>query len=78
MGSILRITKKEFTKKVHDKINSKQCERFIEAILDVCEDMEIEPGSVKPLLDQVIKSRISAEAQELNLIPKSTKIPLGD
>jgi hypothetical protein len=48
----------------------------MEAILEVCEEHGIEPDSIASLLSQPIKEKIQQEAEDLNLLPKSGRLPV--
>ena len=48
----------------------------MDAILQVCEDNEIDPRDVKKLLSDSIKGKVEAEAMDRNLIPKMGQLPI--
>jgi len=48
----------------------------MDAIVHYCENNELEIESAAKLINSIIKSKIEAEAQELNFLPKSSKLPL--
>ena len=49
---------------------------YMDAIVHYCENNELEIESAAKLINSIIKSKIEAEAQELNFLPKSSKLPL--
>jgi hypothetical protein len=49
---------------------------YMEAVLEFCEQRQLEPEAILPLMNDKIKTAIGAEAQRLNLIPKSNQLPL--
>ena len=49
---------------------------YMDAIVHYCENNELEIESAAKLINSIIKSKIEAEAQELNFLPKTSKLPL--
>ncbi len=49
---------------------------YIDAVLAVCEKFGIEPQVAAKFLNKPIIQKIKTEGQELNLLPKKTKLPL--
>ena len=47
-----------------------------EALLDYCENKGIEPVAVASMITSSLKSKIQAEAEEMNLLKKSPKLPV--
>ena len=47
---------------------------YMEAILLVCSDNNIEPEDVKKFISPVIKDKLEAEAMSLNFLPKTNSI----
>ena len=55
------------------------CEKsisYMDAIVHYCENNELEVESAAKLINTIIKSKIECEAQELNFLPKTAKLPL--
>ena len=52
-----------------------KCNRM-DAILQHCKDTGLEVEVASTLISAALKSRIKEEAQELNLIKKSSKLPI--
>jgi hypothetical protein len=48
----------------------------MDAIVHYCENNELEIESAAKLINSIIKSKIECEAQELNFLPKGSKLPL--
>ena len=48
----------------------------MDAILEHCKDTGLEIEVASTLISPALKARIKEEAQELNLIKKSSKLPL--
>ncbi len=49
---------------------------YIDAVIAVCERYGIEPQVAAKFLNKPIIEKIKAEGQELNLLPKNTKLPV--
>ena len=49
---------------------------YIDAVIAVCEKFGIEPQVAAKFLTKPIIEKIKTEGQELNLLPKKTKLPL--
>lgn len=49
---------------------------YIDAIIQACEELEIEPELAAKLLPKPIKEKLEQEAAHLNLIPKKSKLPI--
>jgi hypothetical protein len=49
---------------------------YIDAVIAVCEQFGIEPQVAAKFLNKPIIEKIKAEGQELNLLPKKTRLPV--
>ena len=49
---------------------------YIDAVLAVCEQFGLEPQVAAKFLNKPIIEKIKAEGQELNLLPKKTRLPV--
>ena len=49
---------------------------FMEMLMEYCEEKEIDPVAIASMLSSSLKEKIRAEAEELNLLKKSGKLPL--
>lgn len=47
-----------------------------EALLDYCENKGIEPVAVATMITSSLKAKIQAEAEEMNLLKKTPKLPV--
>ena len=63
------LTKNKFTKLIESTVNELNIP-YMEAILHVCEKNDIEPEDVRKFISPVIKSKVEAEAMQLNFLPK--------
>ena len=66
----------EFCKEVERLVANGTYDTYIDAILYVCEINEMEPFMAARLLSEPIKEKIQKEGQDINLLPKSTELPL--
>ena len=49
---------------------------YMDAVLHYAQTSEIEPEAMAKMLNQAIKDKIEVEAQSLNMLKKTTKLPL--
>ena len=49
---------------------------YMEAVLDYANNSEIEPEAMAKMLNQSIKDKIEVEAQDLNMLKKTGKLPI--
>ena len=49
---------------------------YIEAVLELCEENNIEPQVAAKFLTQPIIEKLENEGQESNLLPKGARLPL--
>jgi len=68
------MTKKRFSEAVEKQVKSLSVP-WMDAVIIVCENNEIDPSEVNRLLSDSIKGKIEAEAMKLNLIPKGNELP---
>lgn len=68
---------KNINEKILDKINENDGS-YIQTILDICEQHNIEPNQIAKYLSKPILERIRVEAEEKHLLPTEhkTKLPL--
>ena len=64
---------KTFSKRVEEKV-LQSGEGYIESIKNLCDEMEIEPELAAKYLSQPIIEKIKAEAEDINLMPKTPKL----
>jgi|TARA_Y100000310_G_scaffold63004_1_gene58278 hypothetical protein len=58
-----------------EKLVMKTRMKYIDAILYYCDETNIEPETAASLLTSSMKYKISLEAEDLNLLPKVTRLP---
>lgn len=49
---------------------------YMESLMEYCEEKSIEPIAVASMISSSLKEKIRAEAEEMNLLKKSPKLPL--
>ena len=49
---------------------------YMDAVLHFCDENKIDPAEVGKLISKPLKEKITLEAQELNLLAKTGKLPL--
>jgi uncharacterized protein YdhG (YjbR/CyaY superfamily) len=67
------LNKSRFSKMIEATVAEKAI-GYMEAILLVCSDNNIEPEDVKKFISPVIKDKLEAEAMSLNFLPKTNSI----
>ena len=67
------LNKPHFTKMVENKVlDTKQS--YIDAVIDLCDKLDLDPTDVKKFISPVIQRKIEAEAMTLNLIPRQNTL----
>jgi hypothetical protein len=66
---------KEFSLKIENLVQSKKTLSYMDAVLFFCEENDIDPSTVANLISKSIKDKITVEAQNLNYIPKTGRLP---
>ena len=67
------LNKPNFTKMVETTVlDTKQS--YMDAVLDLCNRLDIDPIDVKKFVSPVIQGKIEAEAMTLNLIPRQNPL----
>jgi len=56
-------------------IKKKNCS-YMEAVLQICEVHAVDPSYIAKHLSKPIIEKIRAEAQSLNFLPKSSRLPI--
>jgi hypothetical protein len=49
---------------------------YIEAIIDICEENNLEPEDIAKYINGIIKDKLEAEARSLNFLPRQNTLPL--
>jgi len=48
----------------------------MDAIVSYCEERNIDTSTVGPLINKALKEKVALECQALNLLPKTSELPL--
>lgn len=64
---------KDLTRRIENKVKSTNC-GYIEAVIDSCTEMHIEPELAAKYLNKPIKEKIRVEGEQINLLPKTPKL----
>jgi nitrate/TMAO reductase-like tetraheme cytochrome c subunit len=75
MGASFKLNKHEFNRKIEEYKQSQNV-TYIQAILSVCERENIEPDTIGKIISKDIKEKVDLEGQQLNLRPKTAKLPI--
>ena len=59
-----------------EKRASKKKITHMEAVLDYCNEKEIEPDQITHLINRNLKDKIKMNAQDLNFLPKTATLPV--
>ena len=68
-------TSSEFYIKIQELVNDTRLS-YMDAILYYCEQNGMEPESIAQLVNGKLKAQIREEAEELNFLPKTAKLPI--
>lgn len=67
------ITKASFTRLIEELVHNQNM-GYIEAVLHICDERQIDPSDVGKVISPSIKSKIEAEAMSHNLLPKTNSL----
>jgi len=67
---------KEFSLKIEHIVKERKGISHMDAVLLYCEQNDIDPSTVAPLLTKTLKDKIAIEAQNLNYLPKTGQLPV--
>lgn len=59
-----------------EKIVKKKSCSYMDAVLQICEKHNIDPSYIAKHLSKPVVEKIKAEAQSLNFLPKSSRLPI--
>ena len=68
---------KEFSLKIENIVKEKKCSHM-DAVILYCEELEVDPGTVKTLISKSLKEKIKLEAMNLKMLkfPKCGMLPI--
>ena len=67
---------KEFSLQIEQIVKERKGISYMDAVLLYCEQNDIDPSTVAPLLTKTLKDKIAIEAQNLNYLPKTGQLPV--
>ena len=67
------LTKKKFSEEVEEEVYMKDIS-YMEAVVSICEKLDIDEEKANKFLLPQIKSKIEAEARDLNFLPRRGKL----
>jgi len=74
--AVMIITPSKFALLIEDYVKDKKMS-YMEAVVLYCEENNIDPSNVKPLINKHLKEKIAYEAQSLNMLKdKTAKLPI--
>jgi len=69
------LTKVKFAKQVED-IVQKDNHSYIDAVIKICEENEVDLEDARKFISPIIKNKIEAEAMNLNFLPRQNTLPV--
>ena len=69
------MTPKQFALQIEKRASKKKI-THMEAVLDYCNEKEIEPDQITHLINRNLKDKIKMNAQDLNFLPKTATLPV--
>ncbi len=70
------VTKKDFSKLIENYVREKGGS-YLDAIVNQCEEFDIEPALIAKYLNKPIIEKLRIEGEDINLIPKvKSKLPI--
>ena len=69
------MTPKQFALVIEKRASQKKISHM-DAVLDYCNEKEIEPDQITHLINRTLKDKIKMNAQDLNFLPKTATLPI--
>lgn len=69
------LSKAKFAKLIEDTVH-KHKSTYMDAVIHVCEQYNVEVEEVRKFITPIIKDKIEAEAMRLNFLPKLNTLPI--
>lgn len=69
------LTKSKFAQLIEHAV-TKQKLTYMDAVIHLCEQHEVELEEVRKFISPVIKGKIEAEAMRLNFLPRGNQLPI--
>jgi hypothetical protein len=77
MSEAVFLNKSKFSRMVETTVFGKKLS-YMDAVIDVCEETNIEPEDVKKFLNGVIVEKLEGEAMNLNYLPRQNSLPFEE
>ena len=74
MDSSKFLTKTKFTKLVEETVKDHRSS-YMDAIIHICDNIDVDLEDVKKFISPVIKDKIEAEAMRVNFLPRQNTLP---
>lgn len=68
------LTKQKFTKLIEDVVQRLNM-TYMDAVINVCNDHDVDLEDVRKFITPIIKDKIQAEAMHLNYLPRANTLP---
>ena len=68
------LTKQKFTKLIEDVVQRLNVS-YMDAVINVCNDHDVDLEDVRKFITPIIKDKIQAEAMHLNFLPRANTLP---
>lgn len=69
------LNKNKFSKMVEQIVHEKRLS-YIEAVINICTENNLEVEDVSKYITGIIKDKIEAEARNLNFLPRQNTLPI--
>ena len=69
------LTKKRFSILVEERVEKRKM-AYMDAVLEICEEREIDPSEIGKLVSPIIKDKIEAEAVNLRMMKGGNQLPI--
>lgn len=68
------LTKQKFAKLIEDVVQKRNVS-YMDAVINVCDDHDVDLEDVRKFITPIIKDKIQAEAMRLNFLPRANTLP---
>lgn len=69
------LTKKRFSKLVEERVEKRKM-AYMDAVLEICDEREIDPSEIGKLVSPIVKDKIEAEAINLRMMKGGNQLPI--
>lgn len=69
------LTKQKFAKLIEDVVQKRNV-TYMDAVINVCNDHDVDLEDVRKFITPIIKDKIQAEAMRLNFLPRANTLPI--